>query len=191
MPDYDNAYFDALRERYDAETSMPPEGLEVPEQYEYIRYKAFVFLTVGPDEHRKFDALDQPPESWPDTVLDLVRLGCRQLLEWRGLMPDWPFDGVGIGGFYSLLRLFHFGPSLQSALITEEDPDFICDRMEMRHFVTGEVVILFNRVPAPGTEHRAEEGCPFCGAALRTPSARQCRACGTDWHDPANVRSLK
>jgi hypothetical protein len=25
--------------------------------------------------------------------------------------------------------------------------------------------------------------CPYCGAPLRTPTAKQCRQCGTDWHD--------
>jgi hypothetical protein len=29
--------------------------------------------------------------------------------------------------------------------------------------------------------------CPYCGAALRTESAKQCFECGTDWRDPANV----
>jgi hypothetical protein len=29
--------------------------------------------------------------------------------------------------------------------------------------------------------------CPYCGAPLRTPAAKQCRQCGTDWHDPSNV----
>lgn len=29
--------------------------------------------------------------------------------------------------------------------------------------------------------------CPYCGGALRTERAKQCRHCGMDWHDPANV----
>lgn len=32
--------------------------------------------------------------------------------------------------------------------------------------------------------------CPYCGAALRTREAKQCRKCGTDWHDPNNVTKL-
>jgi anti-anti-sigma factor len=29
--------------------------------------------------------------------------------------------------------------------------------------------------------------CPYCGAFLCTPQARQCFQCGMDWHDPDNV----
>lgn len=31
-------------------------------------------------------------------------------------------------------------------------------------------------------EHEPLAPCPFCGAPLRTPRARQCRACGRKWH---------
>lgn len=34
--------------------------------------------------------------------------------------------------------------------------------------------------PSPGP-------CPFCGEALRTSLAKQCRFCKMDWHDPTNV----
>src|SRR3954451_22770763 len=29
--------------------------------------------------------------------------------------------------------------------------------------------------------------CPHCGVPLRTDRARQCFACGMDWHDPDHV----
>ena len=183
--------FDALRERYDAETSMHPEGLGVPEPYEYIRYKAFVFLTLGPDAYREFDAFNQPPAGWPELAQDAVTIGCRQLLDWKGLTPEQPLDGVGIGGFYSMLRIFHFGCVMQEALALESDPVHFCDRMQMRHVVNGDQLTLYNRVPLAGTEERPSAPCPYCGAALRTSRAKQCRACGTDWHDPENVRMLK
>ncbi|HEU4338651.1 MAG TPA: hypothetical protein VFS19_01165 [Planctomycetota bacterium] len=32
--------------------------------------------------------------------------------------------------------------------------------------------------------------CSYCGRPLRTLLARQCLECGTDWHDPDNVRKL-
>lgn len=32
--------------------------------------------------------------------------------------------------------------------------------------------------------------CPYCGEPLRTVAAKQCRQCGTDWHDPNNVIKL-
>lgn len=32
--------------------------------------------------------------------------------------------------------------------------------------------------------------CPFCGEALRTSRAKQCRHCGRDWRDPDQVIPL-
>jgi len=29
--------------------------------------------------------------------------------------------------------------------------------------------------------------CPYCGGPLRTPRAKQCRSCGSDWHNPSSV----
>ncbi|MBC8120649.1 MAG: hypothetical protein H7Y22_02290 [Gemmatimonadaceae bacterium] len=37
----------------------------------------------------------------------------------------------------------------------------------------------------PATQPTAP--CPYCGEALRTPPARQCRFCEMDWHDPEHV----
>jgi hypothetical protein len=32
--------------------------------------------------------------------------------------------------------------------------------------------------------------CPYCGAPLASPRAKQCLKCHFDWHDPANVGQL-
>lgn len=42
--------------------------------------------------------------------------------------------------------------------------------------------------PIPGLIVPA--GCPYCGQALRTVKAKQCRFCKRDWHDPENVKRL-
>lgn len=33
--------------------------------------------------------------------------------------------------------------------------------------------------------------CPYCGQPLRTSSAKQCRFCRRDWHDPDNVKNTE
>ena len=33
--------------------------------------------------------------------------------------------------------------------------------------------------------------CPYCGQSMRSEYAQQCRHCGLDWHDPANVFNRK
>lgn len=37
------------------------------------------------------------------------------------------------------------------------------------------------------SESRQSPACLYCAADLPTPRARQCFACGSDWHDPANL----
>jgi hypothetical protein len=32
--------------------------------------------------------------------------------------------------------------------------------------------------------------CPYCGEALRTPVAKQCRHCHMDWHDASNPTKI-
>ena len=32
--------------------------------------------------------------------------------------------------------------------------------------------------------------CPYCGEPLRTSSAKQCRFCRRDWHDPDRITSI-
>lgn len=44
-----------------------------------------------------------------------------------------------------------------------------------------DISTFFGRDREPGPP------CPYCGEPLRTSSARQCRFCGTDWHDPDHV----
>lgn len=38
-----------------------------------------------------------------------------------------------------------------------------------------------------GRDEEPGPPCPYCGEPLRTPTARQCRFCGTDWHDPEHI----
>lgn len=44
-----------------------------------------------------------------------------------------------------------------------------------------EISAFFGRDSEPGPP------CPYCGEPLAAADARQCRFCGTDWHDPEHV----
>ena len=106
---------EAMTARYRFEASPPPSGLAIPKMYGYIHYKAFRYLAVGPAKYRQGDACQQPPEDWSPEQLELVRLGCEQVVRWRGLTPDTPLENIGIAGFYVLLHLLHFKLKKQSA----------------------------------------------------------------------------
>lgn len=57
----------------------------------------------------------------------------------------------------------------------------------------GERAATLEKLPVPAAVPEngvSAAGCPYCGKALRTPWARQCRHCRRDWHDPERLRSL-
>lgn len=183
--------FEQLQLAYERhlEQAPPPHGLDVPAAFRYIHYKSFGYLQLGPAVYREGDAFGMPPAEWPELTLDAVRVGCEQILAWRGLSPDSPLEGVGIGGFYSLLRMFHFERAEQT--LVGSRGDLMLDEMRMKHGVDGREITLFNLVRSRRDEPEPGPPCPYCGQPLRTARAKQCRACGTDWHDPSNIVKRK
>lgn len=73
--------------------------------------------------------------------------GCQQVLGKKGLTRDYPFEELGIGGFYQLMRMFHFVPLRQEAQIKPGE-DFIIDKITFEHLVTSDwlKIELFNKV---------------------------------------------
>jgi hypothetical protein len=180
-----------IRERYEQEAAPPPAGLDVPRSFHYIHFKAYLYLLLGPDAYREGDALGRPPAALPELRLDAIRLGCQQILAWSGLTPDRPLRDIGVDGFYALMRLFHFRSVMQAAL-DAGSAGHVLDRMDMQHIVSSDQLRLYNLVTMRHIgDPDSGPPCPYCGAPLRTSRARQCRACGTDWHDPEHVISRK
>jgi len=123
----------------------PPKNQSIPKTIGYIHYKAFSYLTQGPEKYRRDDFFKLPPQDLPEHRLETINRGCQQILQWRGLTPETALEGLEIGGFYDLLRLFHFDLKQQSALV-DKDPTTILDMMEMQHVMTSEEITLYNRV---------------------------------------------
>ena len=121
---------------------------EIPNalHYVYIQVKAEHFLDVGYMEYTKDDFFHQPGQNLTTGELALLTSGCEQIADNRGLTIENPFEGLGIKGFYSLMRMFHFRSIQQEANFT--DDDFIIDKITFQHRVTGEMqqIVLFNKV---------------------------------------------
>ena len=192
MNEDSEAYAKRLRDAYEAEAREPPGDVVVPDVFWYLHYKAFAFLSAGPDRYRRHDALHQPPENVSATALDALRWGCKQILQFRGLSPDRPMEDIGVDGFYALLRLLHFSVDQQAVLGTAA-VGTVLDQMKLRHAVDGRELTLYNVVTAKRPSEQRADGlpCPYCGELLRTAFAKQCRRCGMDWHDPTNVVNRK
>ena len=189
MDDESLAYAKRLEDKYEKEASAPPPGVIVPEVFSYLHFKAFAFLTAGPDEYRLNDAFHLPPQNLPAARLDAIKRGCEQIVQWRGVSAERPLEDIGVDGFYALLRLFHFGTVAQKALATDLPDGIVMDEMQMKHIVDGREITLYNKVTTrlPWEKTDAGPPCPYCGQALRTKFAKQCRHCGMDWHDSENV----
>ena len=186
------AYAKRLKAAYEDEAPGPPPDVDVPDVFWYVHFKAFAFLRVGPDEYRSHDALQQPHENLPAARLHAIQRGCERILQFQGLSPDRPLEGIGVDGFNALLRLFHFALDQQAALETGAIGT-VLDQMKMRHVVDGRELTLYNLVTVKRPSDQKADGlpCPYCGALLRTAFAKQCRHCGMDWHDAANVVNRK
>ena len=63
------------------------------------------------------------------------------------------------------------------------DDDY--DATLLRRLIDDYLLQKFKKISPP--EEPATAPCPYCGQPLRTPSAKQCRFCRRDWHDPDNV----
>ena len=120
------------------------EDLAVENFYYYIQEKAKIYLRIGPEKHRLGDAFKQPDAGLTEDELQVLREGCKMVLDFRGLTPETAFTGLNIPGFYNLMRMFHFKPSMQQ--IHQMGDGWIIDEMHMEHMVSGVKMRLYNKV---------------------------------------------
>ena len=143
----DRPDIDRLQEMYLSEAPPRPPELRESDVFDDLHYKAFVYLQVGPDAYRQIEAFGMPPASWTALELDAVRLGCEQIVQWRGLSLEAPLEGIGINGFYALAEFFQLERVWQAALIGGSDE--ILDAMQMKHAIDGRALTLLNLVKTP------------------------------------------
>jgi len=128
------------------ETELTPEmeRLAVENFYEYIHYKASLFLKIGYKAYRMRDAFNMPDFRMTKPRLDLLQTGCRQIAEYKGLTPDTALENIDVPGFYRLMKLFHYQVYKQATSGRSEG--YFLDEMYMKHKMTGEKMILYNKV---------------------------------------------
>lgn len=129
-----------------------PKEIEIDEatsaeSYAYIEYKAHKFLEVGYITYTEDDAFKQPGIPLSPAIIQMLTSGCEQIRDKKGLTRENPFEGLGISGFYQLMRMFHFVSRQQEAQISLNEP-FIIDKITFEHQVGGELqrIVLFNKV---------------------------------------------
>jgi hypothetical protein len=118
--------------------------MEAPPRFAYLQAKAERYLEVGPAAYRAGDFFSQPPADCPRPLLAAIERGMEQVCRSQGYSPATPFEHLWVDGFYALLDTLHFG--LERQAIRAMDTDTILDAMHMKHRVTDQSIVLYNKV---------------------------------------------
>ena len=121
-----------------------PSELNVPKFFPYIHFKAYLYLSLGPVRHRNINFYQLPPKDLTQDRLDIIKNGCEQILNWRGISPDFPLEDIGIECFYDIFQMFRFKIVKQSAFNVEDD--FFLDEMHLEHVLNSRSVTIYNKV---------------------------------------------
>lgn len=85
-----------------------------------------------------------PDKDPSEDVLQSADIGMAQLVHCQGITADNPIMGIGIEGFYALLRTLHFD-FLSQALMSETREGYL-DEMIMKHRITGMEISIYSLV---------------------------------------------
>lgn len=129
--------------------------------YSNIKTKAQIYLKWGAARYRKGDSFSMPDANWEDDSLAAVKRGMEQILLDHGLCRQQPLTGLGIGGFYALAQTLHFQVTQQFASSCESGG--FLDEMHLEHCVTGQPLVLFNRVFRSWDEYEDQPDGPKIG----------------------------
>lgn len=114
-------------------------------RFAYIHEKARLFLLLGAEKYRKMDFFKQPNDSLTEEEIEILKVGCEQLLNGKGLTAENPLENLDVSGFNSLMRLFHFNPiqrKSKSANINQTRG--IIDQITFEHLIEDSQVTYYN-----------------------------------------------
>ena len=112
-------------------------------RFPYLYTKAYYFNRDGPESYASSDAFNLPDSSFSSEDIELLKLGCNQILEGRGFSSKNPFRNLGIRGCHKLFELFHFKFTHQQ--VTKVS-DGMLDNMTFKHVVDNKEITYYNLV---------------------------------------------
>ena len=124
--------------------SKKDSELAFQNRFPYIFTKASYFIKQGPKLYSEKDALNMPNDTFTVDDLNLVKIGCNQLIKGIGLSKENPLKNIGIRGCHKLFKLFHFEFVSQMAL-KDTDGNFI-DKMVFKHIMDKREITYYNLV---------------------------------------------
>ena len=121
------------------------KALALKNRLPYLHEKARMFVLVGEKKYRKMDFFNQPDEHLTAEEIDIIRQGCLQILEGKGLTEQQPLQNLGVWGFRALMEFFHFEPvERTSQSITLNESDGILDQITFKHLMEDSQITYFN-----------------------------------------------
>jgi hypothetical protein len=105
--------------------------------------KAYYFIKDGAEAYASSDAFKLPDSSFNGEDLELLKLGCNQILEGRGFSSKNPFKNLGIRGCHKLFELFHF--KFVNQTVTKVDGGML-DKMTFKHVMDKKHISYYNLV---------------------------------------------
>lgn len=112
-------------------------------RFPYLYTKAYYFNRDGPESYASSDAFNLPDISFSSEDIELLKLGCKQILEGKGFSSKNPFRNLGIRGCHKLFELFHFKFTNQQVT---KVPDGMLDNMTFKHVVDNKGITYYNLV---------------------------------------------
>lgn len=112
-------------------------------RFPYLYTKAYYFLRDGAENYASSDAFNLPDSSFSSEDIELLKLGCMQILNGIGFSPKKPFKKLGIKGCHNLFKLFHFEFVNQTI---EKVQEGVLDKMTFKHVMDKKQISYFNLV---------------------------------------------
>lgn len=118
----------------------------IENQFAYLFTKAELFLRLGPEKYRKTDFFKLPPLDSTSEELEILKLGCLQIIDGKGFSESSPLTDIDVSGLNQLMRLFHFESESRSTnyQYSFNELEGILDCITFRHIVDGRKAIIFN-----------------------------------------------
>jgi len=121
------------------------QELAINNHFPYIFTKATHFLSVGAKKYQ-YDDYFQEPSNLDIESIEVLKHGCEQIVEGRGLTSSKPFINLNISGFYQLMRMFHFKKKSKKTdyKFSYKGKTAILDEITFKHFVDGREATYYN-----------------------------------------------
>ena len=123
--------------------SKEDTNLCLENRFPYLYTKAYYFIKDGAASYASSDAFNLPNSSFNSEDLELLKLGCNQILEGKGFSSKNPFKNLGIRGCHKLFELLHF--KFVNQTVTKVEGRML-DKMTFKHVMDKKQISYYNLV---------------------------------------------